>query len=112
MPAYSEVKENERVNLAAKEAVKGRISLYESSLMYIKKEILTAVESKKKKWLKETLRRKQEKSGISYLLNKSLPTALVKARKYLAAKFLQLKSSHAIITTFLYRIEVRKDFKY
>ena len=86
--AHSGVEGNERADLAAKEAVKGRVSLHGSSLMYIKKGILTAVESKKKKWLEEVLRRKQEKSGVSYSLNKSLPTALAKARKCLAARFL------------------------
>ena len=48
MPIYSKVKGNERVNLAAKKAIKDRVSLYGSSLIYIKKEILIAVESKKK----------------------------------------------------------------
>ena len=48
MPIYSEVKENERADFAAKGAIKSRISLYESSLIYIKKGILIAVESKKK----------------------------------------------------------------
>ena len=58
MPIYSGVKGNERADLAAKKAIKGRVSLYGSSLIYIKKGILTAVESKKKKWLKEILRKK------------------------------------------------------
>ena len=88
MPAHSKIKGNERINLAAKEVIKGRVSLYESSLIYIKKEIFTAVESKKKKWLKEALRRKQEKSRVPYLLNKSLPIILVKTRKYLVIRFL------------------------
>ena len=58
VPVYNRVKGNERADLAAKEAAKDRVSLYESSLIYIKKEILTAVESKKKKWLEEAFRKK------------------------------------------------------
>ena len=58
MSVYSGVKGNERADFAAKKAVKSRVSLHGSSLIYIKKGILTAVESKKKKWLEEALRRK------------------------------------------------------
>ena len=58
MPAYNGIKGNERADLAAKKAVKGRISLHGSSLIYIKKEIFIAVESKKMKWLEKALRRK------------------------------------------------------
>ena len=58
VPTYNGVKGNERADLAAKEVIKDRVSLYGSSLMYIKKGILIAVESKKKKWLEEALRRK------------------------------------------------------
>ena len=58
MSIYSRVKGNERADLAAKKIIKDRVSLHGSSLIYIKKGIFIAVESKKKKWLKETLRRK------------------------------------------------------
>ena len=105
MPVYNGVKGNERADLAAKKAVKDRVSLYGSSLIYMKKGILTAVESKKKKWLKKTLRKKQEKSEIPYLLNKNLFVTLVKTRKYLTIRFLLLKSSHAIIATFYVKSE-------
>ena len=49
MLIYSGVKGNERANLAAKKVIKGRVSLYGSSLIYIKKGIFIAVEFKKKK---------------------------------------------------------------
>ena len=56
--------------------------------------------------LAQALQKKEARSGVPYSLNKSLPAALANSRKSLTARFLQLKSGHAAIASFLSRIGV------
>ena len=115
MLVYLGIVGNKRIDYIAIKAVRIKlIKEKQTSVIYLKYSIRKGVDRKNSDSIEIYLKIRERKGETKYLVKKSrkINHYLLKLKKILMARFLQLKLGYGLIGQFFYKIKVLKVLKY